>query len=125
MKKYSFFFFFLCMGCFDLIQQKEIKIKSDIYALHEAGIDGYSLARRISYGGYEPIMMNCIVSINDDQTSQSMILKRVEKITSTDTQYIKLNFHESNIIVIDTIDPSEFYQMKGDYSKECILLPPK
>jgi hypothetical protein len=54
MRKFYFLLFIIisALGCYDISDQKAIKIDNDLYATHFAGIDGYSISKKLSADGY-------------------------------------------------------------------------
>ena len=116
------FFLSLLSGCLDVIDQNEIKIEKDIYALHSAGIDGYSIAKKVSNSGFNVIIDASVAAVNYDDSFSNLIAKRVEKLSSVDTIYLHCSISTAKI---DTISFDQFYSLKLKYNNERVLLPPK
>ncbi len=112
----------LLIGCMDLNDQDEIKIGKDIYALHFAGIDGYSIVRKVSASGFVPIVDPLVVTIHHDDYFTNILLKRVDSLNSIDTMYLQYSFSSGQL---DTISIADFYNQVGRYENVKILLPPK
>ena len=108
-------------SCTDIFDQKEYKIVDNIYAMHYAGIDGFSMSKKTSPQGSTVIIEQCIVSASYNKTLNLIIAKRVETFTSKDTIYLKYSLTNEKL---DTLTSVQFYDLKlqMEFDPEVVLL---
>ncbi len=105
-----------------MFDQSETKIYKDIYAIHSAGIDGYSIVKKVSKNGSIPIIHECIVVANWDSDYNKMIVKSISSFNSIDTMYFHYSFAKEEL---DTISISAFYKLKLECKNEKMFLSSK
>jgi hypothetical protein len=120
MRKFYFLLFIiiLVLGCYDISDQKTIKIDNDLYATHFSGIDGYSISKKLSANGYRQIIGACVISFCQNKKLQYIVAKKINNFSSTDTLYLKFSND-----MLDTLSISQYYILQSDCPNEVILFP--
>ena len=112
---------FVFQSCTDVFEHKEYLITEDIYALHSAGVDGFSMSKKISASGYRLLIQECIVSASFNKNLNCIIAKRIASLSAKDTIYLKYSLENGHL---DTITSIQFYNIKSrdGFNPDVILL---
>ena len=112
---------FIFQSCTDIFDQEEYKIVDDIYAMHYAGIDGFSMSKKTSAQGSTVIIEQCLVSASYNKELNFILANRVENFSSKDTIYLKYSLINSQL---DTLTSMQFYNLKLEkgFTPDVILL---
>ena len=90
---------FLCVGCLDMLTDKEEKVVNDYYIIYSAG-SGYSFALKTSESSYTGISIS---TISELYLGDSLIIFKEDPlhVNGTDTMWYKLSYNKD----IKTTEP--------------------
>jgi len=112
---------FVHQSCTDAFEHKEYLITKDIYAIHSAGIDGFSMSKKIGDSGYRLLIQECIVSASFNKNLNCIIAKRIESLSAKDTIYLKYSLENAHLDTITSIQFNNIRLIDG-FNLDVILL---